>query len=481
MTAQAACDAGMIQGPEGGKARHPHWVLAACILASSLSFIDGSVVNVGLPAIGKSLAGKSLGGDAEALQWVINAYLLPLSALLLLGGAAGDRYGKKRMLIAGVALFALASAACAAAPSLIFLQTARALQGVGAAVMLPSSLAILGEVYSGEARGRAVGIWAAAGAVAGAIGPVVGGWLIDVSGWRAMFLLNLPVAFAALLLAWLYAPPLDEGQSTPLDLGGGLLATLGLGLLTWGLTLGSGKAGWTLAAVLATAAGAAMLAGFVWVEKARGDQAMMPLGMFGSRSYIGLSLLTFALYGALGGVLLLVPYLLIVNERYSGTAAGAALLPFPLIIAVVSPLIGQVAGRIGPRWPLTLGPLGVAAGFALMVRLPGGGYWTAVFPAVLVMAIGMAGAVAPLTTAVLSSVDARHTGSASGFNSAVSRAGGLIATALLGAVLASRGEQLAQDFRIAALIGAAAALAASASAFFLLRDEKRPRQDGAKT
>ena len=194
----------------------------------------------------------------------------------------------------------------------------------------------------------------------------------------------------------------------------------------------------------------------------------MPLGLFGSKSYIGLSLLTFALYGALGGVLVLVPYLLIVGERYSGTAAGAALLPFPLIIAGVSPLIGQVAGKIGPRWPLTLGPLGVAAGFLLMVRVPGGGYWTAVFPAVTVMAIGMAGAVAPLTTAVLSSVDARHTGSASGFNSAVSRAGGLIATALLGAVLAARGEQLAQDFRAAALIGAAAALAASASAFFLL-------------
>jgi MFS family permease len=172
-------------------------------------------------------------------------------------------------------------------------------------------------------------------------------------------------------------------------------------------------------------------------------------------------------------VLVLVPYLLIVGEGYSGTAAGAALLPFPLIIAVVSPLIGQVAGRIGSRWPLTLGPLGVAAGFVLMVRIPGGGYWTTVFPAVTVMAIGMAGAVAPLTTAVLSSVDARHTGSASGFNSAVSRAGGLIATALLGAVLASRGEQLAQDFRTAALIGAAAALAASASAFFLLADSKK--------
>jgi EmrB/QacA subfamily drug resistance transporter len=470
MSAQAACDAGLIQGSGAKTCAHPRWVLAACILASSLSFIDGSVVNVGLPAIGQSLK-----GDAVGLQWVINAYLLPLSALLLLGGAVGDRYGKKLMLMSGVALFALASAACALAPTLLLLQAARALQGVGAAVMLPSSLAILGMVYTGEARGRAVGVWAAAGAVAGALGPVLGGWLVDTTGWRAIFLLNVPVALGALLLAWRFAPAAaaDDQPSNPLDLAGGVLATLGLGVITWGLTLGSGKAGWTLAAIAATAAGAAMLTAFVLVEKARGDRAMMPLGLFGSRSYIGLSLLTFALYGALGGVLVLVPYVLIVGSHYSGTAAGAALLPFPLIIAAVSPLIGGLSGKIGSRWPLTLGPLGVAAGFVMMVRVPGGGYWSAVFPAVVVMAIGMAGAVAPLTTAVLSSVDARHTGSASGFNSAVSRTGGLIATALLGAVLAARGEALAHDFRVAALAGAGAALAASASAFLLLRDEKK--------
>jgi EmrB/QacA subfamily drug resistance transporter len=468
MTARGARSGSKVQEPVGEKAKHPHWVLAACILASSLSFIDGSVVNVGLPAIG-----KSLGGNAEGLQWIINAYLLPLSALLLLGGAAGDRYGKKRMLVGGVALFALASAACAIAPTLTLLQVARALQGVGAAVLLPSSLAILGVTFQGEARGRAVGIWAAAGAMAGALGPVLGGWLIDVSGWRGIFLLNVPVALGALALAWLYAPSPKDKQSSPLDLSGGVLVTLGLGVITWGLTLGSGKSGWTPMALIATAAGAAMLAGFVLVEKARGDKAMMPLGLFGSKSYVGLSLLTFALYGALGGVLVLVPYLLIVGRGYSATAAGAALLPFPLIIAAISPLIGSVAGKIGSRWPLTLGPLGVAAGFVLMTRITSGGYWTTVFPAILVMSAGMAGAVAPLTTAVLSSVDARHTGSASGFNSAVSRTGGLIATALLGAVLAARGEQLAHDFQIASLAGAAAALAASASAFLML-----PRKTG---
>ncbi len=295
-----------------------------------------------------------------------------------------------------------------------------------------------------------------------------------------MFLINVPVALGALLLAGLYAPSPKDAQSTGLDVTGGLLATVGLGVITWGLTLGAGKAGWTATAIGATALGAAMLVGFVFAEKVRGDKAMMPLGLFGSKSYIGLSLLTFALYGALGGLLVLVPYILIIGRGYSAVAAGAALLPFPLIIAVISPLVGQLAGRIGSRWPLTLGSLGVAAGFLLMTRITDGGYWTTVFPGIVVMSVGMAGAVAPLTTAVLSSVDAKHTGSASGFNSAVARTGGLIATALLGAVLAARGEELVHDFQIASLISAGAALAAAASAFFLLDDKKKAPQGGAQ-
>jgi EmrB/QacA subfamily drug resistance transporter len=444
-------------------------VLAGCILASSLAFVDGSVVNVGLPAIG-----RSLNGDAQGLQWVINAYLLPLSALLLLGGAAGDRYGKRLMLMAGVALFALASAGCAFAPTLPWLFAGRMLQGVGAAMLLPSSLAILGATFSGEARGRAIGIWAAAGAMAGALGPVLGGALIDTVGWRAIFLLNLPVALGAILLAWRFAPPLQDERTASLDAGGGVLATLGLGVITWGLTEGSGPGGWTAASAGGVAGGAALLAAFVLVEHRRGDAAMMPLGLFGSRSFIGLSLLTFALYGALGGLLVLVPYILIVGAHYSGTAAGAALLPFPLVLAVTSPVMGGVAGKLGPRWPLTIGPLLVAAGFVLATRIADGApYWTTVLPAILVIALGMAGAVAPLTTAVLSSVDARHTASASGFNSAVSRTGGLIATALLGGVLAARGPALAASFKMAALVGAAAALAAAASAFLLLGDGKK--------
>ena len=466
----AVCDAAGARAGGGGDARaetrRPRLVLATTILASSLSFIDGSVVNVGLPAIGANLH-----GGAADLQWVVNAYLLPLSALLLFGGALGDRFGRRRLLVLGIALFALASAGCALAPSLPWLLAARAIQGVGAALLMPNSLAILGDAFSGEARGRAIGTWAAAGAAAGAIGPVLGGWLIDTVGWRAIFLVNLPLAAAGALLAIGFVR--DAGKdagAAPLDLVGAALATMGLGTLTWGLTMGSGPEGWTPQALGPAVAGAGWLAAFVWVEKRRGDRAMMPLAMFGGPSFVGLSLLTLLLYGALGALFVLVPYVLIQAAGYSGTAAGAALLPLPLLIALLSPAMGALAGRIGPKIPLTVGPLVVAGGFCLATRIgPGGGYWTTVFPSIVVIALGMAGAVAPLTTAVLASVDRRHTGSASGFNSAVARTGGLVATAMLGAVLAATGPALIGGFRVAALACALASLGAAASAFALIR------------
>jgi EmrB/QacA subfamily drug resistance transporter len=447
-------------------AKHPNLVLATTILASGLAFVDGSVVNVGLPAIQASLH-----ADSETLQWVVNAYLLPLSALLLLGGAAGDRFGRRRLLVAGIAIFALASAFCALATTMAWLLFGRAVQGIGAAILLPNSLAILGDAFTGAARGRAIGTWAAMGAVLGAVGPVLGGWLIDTVGWRAIFLLNLPLAASAIALALGFVAPAQRGvKHVPLDTIGGLLATAGLGALTWGLTVGSGHAGWNGEALVALGAGVALLLAFVWCERARGERAMMPLTLFASPTFSGLTLLTFFLYGALGGLLVLLPYVLIVAEHYSGTAAGAALLPLPLVIAVASPLMGGVAGRIGPRLPLAIGPVIVAAGFCLLLWIDGGAdYWTVVLPAVLVIAIGMAGAVAPLTTAVLASVDSAHTGSASGFNSAVSRTAGLVATALLGAVLGASGPGLIADFRIAALVGAVTAIAASASAFGLVR------------
>jgi len=451
------------------KTHHPNWVLATCILASSLAFVDGSVTNVGLPAIGQSLK-----AGAADLQWVINAYLLPLSALLLLGGAAGDRYGRKRLLVAGTVLFTAASIACALAPDLRLLLMGRALQGIGAAVLMPNSLAILGASFSGEARGRAIGIWASLGAVMAAVGPVLGGWLIDSSGWRAIFLINLPLAAGAIMLALIYVSDTRDRERPALDIPGGVLATFALGALTWGLTIGSGRAGWSSLAIAGVAAGALLLLAFVGIEKLRGDRAMMPLAMFGSSSFIGLTLLTLLLYGALGGLLVLVPYVLIQASGYSGIQAGTALVPVAIVLALASPLMGKLAGRMGARLPLTIGPLVVAGGFLLTLRMGARtDYWIDVLPAMLMIALGMAGAVAPLTNAVLSAVDARHTGSASGFNSAIARTGGLIATALLGSVLGAKGDSLLTGFHTAALACAIACAAASAAAFFLITASER--------
>lgn len=444
---------------------HGPWILATCILASSLSFIDGSVVNVGLPAIGRSLH-----ADAADLQWLINAYLLPLGALLLLGGAAGDRFGRKRLLIAGTGLFAAASLACAVAPNLLWLLAARAVQGVGAAILLPNSLAILGGAFSGEAKGRAVGIWAAAGAVMGAVGPVLGGWLIDTIGWRTIFLINLPPALGAIGLAIAYVKDTrGKAEAPPLDVVGGVLATAALGAITWGLTIGSGPDGWSLGASLAIGIGLALAVSFVVVEHRLGNRAMMPLAMFGSRSFAGLTLLTLLLYGALGALMVLVPYVLIQAAGYSGTMAGAALLPFAGLLGLASPMAGGLAEKVGPRPMLTVGPLIVAGGFALLLRMDGhAAYWSQVFPAILLLAIGMTITVAPLTTAVLSAVDDAHTGSASGFNSAVARSAGMMATALLGGILAASGGELLHGFHVAAMVCAIASVAAGLSAFLLV-------------
>ncbi len=446
-------------------AAHPRLLLATCILASSLAFVDGSVVNVGLPAIGRDLQ-----AGAGALQWVVNAYLLPLSALLLLGGAAGDRYGRRRLLIGGIAAFAAASLGCALAPNLAVLLGGRALQGAGAAMLMPSSLAILGNAFAGRAKGRAVGIWAATGAAMGALGPVLGGWLIDAVGWRAIFLINLPLAAGAVILAWRFVQPDADGWDRPLDVWGGLLATLSLGAATWALTVGAGPAGWTAGALAAAGAAGVLAAAFVAVERRLGEHAMTPASLFGSRVFVGLSLLTLLLYGTLGGLFVLLPFLLIVAGGYSGSEAGAALLPLPLMLAVGSPGMGALAGRIGPRLPLSVGPVVLACGLLLATRIDARAeYWTQVLPALLVMAVGLSGAVAPLTTAVLGSVDERHTGSASGFNSAVARTGGLVATALAGGVLAARGAALVAGFHRAALAGAAACVLAALSAFWLVR------------
>jgi EmrB/QacA subfamily drug resistance transporter len=449
-----------------GKAvRHPRWTIAATMLASSLAFIDGSVTNVALPAIG-----KDLGGGASDLSWAINAYLLPLSALLLIGGALGDHYGRRRVLIVGVTVFTLASIGCALAPQLEALLAFRACQGIGAALLMPNSLGILGSSFEGEARGRAVGTWAAAGAIASAIGPPLGGWLIDTVGWRGIFYLNVPVAGVAILIFVCYVEESAEGKDA-LDGRGAALATVGLGVLAWALTSWSSRHETTTAIWASLAVGIALMVLFVLTERHLGERAMMPLSLFASKPFVGLTVLTFLLYAALGGLLMVLPYLLIVGGGYTPTQAGLALLPFSIVVGAASRLMGRITEKIGPRWPLTIGPIVTGVGFALLVRAdPHSSYWTSILPGMAVVALGMAGAVAPLTTAVLASVDDRHTGTASGFNSAIARTGGLIATALAGAVISQAGAELLTAFQVAAFVAAGLAITAGLAALVTLGD-----------
>ena len=490
MTAATAgpCDRGIAHGvaepPASKPAAHPTGTLAATILGSSLAFIDGSVVNVGLPAIE-----RDLGAGGASIGWLINAYLLPLGALVLLGGVAGDRWGRKRVFLSGMAVFTLASLACALAPGFAWLLAARVVQGVGAAFMMPASLALIGAAFSGEARGRAVGTWAAAGAITGALGPLAGGWLIDTVGWRAIFLINLPIAGTAAWLAWTFVEESRSGNPAPLDAEGALLASAGLALLTIGLTVLAGERGsdgsaatmasaastasHTASAVLAVLAGLGLLFGFVVLEAKLGAKAMMPLALFGTRSFVGVSLLTLFLYAALGGVFVLLPYLLIESAGYSAAAAGAALLPLPIALGLGSRAAGRLAERTGARLLLTIGPCIVAVGFALFLRIGPGpiDYPSVVLPALAVLACGLTLSVAPLTAAVMGAVDAAHVGSASGVNNATARIAGLLATALLGLVLAggAQGANFIAGFHAAALAGALLSLAAGTAACVLVR------------
>ena len=446
----------------------PRWTLVASILASSLSFVDGSVLNVALPAIRASYQA----GAAE-VQWVVNAYLLPLTALLLLGGALGDHYGRRLLLVIGTSLFAAASLVCALAPSLEVVLAARAAQGTGAALLLPNSLALLNYAYDGEKRGRAVGIWAAAGAAAAAVAPLIGGWLVDHAGWPAIFYINLPLALGAILLALKFVSESRDAGAGRTDYAGALLATAGLGGATYGLTLWSSSGSAGSVVIASIAAGIAGLAAFLFVERRRGDKAMMPLGLFGDPCFSGLNLLTFLLYGAFGVAMLLIPYVLIEAAGYSPIEAGLALLPLPILLTLASPPMGQLAARIGPRLPLIIGPLVVGAGMLLGLRMgTDTSYWTTTLPAVTVMAAGMAIAVAPLTSSVLGSVEERHVAMASGFNSAVARGGGLIATALLGTVLAQQGQAMMDGFHGALAVSAVAAGLGSLTAVFMVRNVK---------
>ncbi len=406
------------------------FVLAATILASAMAFIDSAVVVVALPAVQ-----AEFGAPMAQLQWTLTGYTLMMGALVLTGGALGDRYGRRWLFSLGVGLFALASLACALAPSAGALVAARVLQGLGGALLTPASLAILSAAFPRAERGRAFGTWAGAAAITTAAGPLLGGWMIDHLSWRAIFLINLPLCLVVLGLAWRFVPESrDPASPRRLDAWGAGLAVLAFGLLTYGLiAFGErGLAHWDSGGLLL--AGVAGLLAFLAVEAGRRG-AMMPLHLFRQRDFAGVNALTLFLYFALGGALFLLPFNLIQVQGYSATAAGAAFLPFALLIGTLSRFAGGLIGRFGARRLLTAGPLIAGTGYALLA-LPGvgGSYWTGFFPPMLLIGLGMAACVAPLTTTVMNAVEDRYAGLASGISNAAARIASLLAVAAVGAL-----------------------------------------------
>jgi EmrB/QacA subfamily drug resistance transporter len=469
------CDTPVYRGGPGVAAQGRRWVLPATILGSSMSFIDGSVVNVALPAMQRTFA-----TDFGTLQWVMNGYLLALASLILLGGAAGDRFGLRRVFMLGLCSFVAASVACALATSSSVLVAARFAQGVGAALLTPTSLAIVGAAYGGDARGPAIGTWAAAGALMTALGPPLGGWLVDTVGWRAIFFLNVPVGAAALLFALKLPPDQPMDRSTPLDYRGAALVTAALGLLTFGLiSLGERAPIRGVVAVLLAIPTAWM---FIRRE-ARAPSPMMPLSLFHDRSFSGANALTVLLYAALGGAFFLLPLVLIQVHGYSATAAGAALLPFVAILGLGSRATGRLVGRLGPRIPLIIGPSIAAAGFALLGwggRDPN--YIVGFLPGLIVVGVGMTITIAPLTTTVFDSAPNDMSGVASGINNAAARAGTLVAIAALGLAFAADttsaapdadGPRLASAYVTAMVAAAALAGLSALTAALTIRARKR--------
>lgn len=437
--------------------------MGATVLGSGIAFLDGTVVNVALPAID-----AELGAGISGLQWTVDAYLLTLSAFLLLGGSLGDLFGRRRMFVYGLGGFAGASLLCAIAPSTEALVAARALQGVAAALLVPGSLAIISTSFVAEDAGKAIGAWSGLSGVTTAIGPFVGGYLVDAVSWRWIFVVNLPLAAVAIWIATRHVPETSAGGGH-VDITGAVTAALSLGGLTYALIEGPGR-GWTdPGIVVAATTGVAALVAFVVTERRHPDP-MLPFGIFSSRQFSGANAATLLVYFALSGAMFFVVIELQRELGYSALEAGAALIPVTIILLLLSSRAGAMSSRIGPRVPMTAGPLVAAAGLALMTTIaPGTAYVPGILPGVVVFGLGLALTVAPLTTAVLAAVPQEHAGVGSGVNNAVARVAGLLAIALLPVAAGVRGADFTDAFRRATWISAAVCALGGLTAWATIR------------